>query len=394
MPFPFAAIAAAVIPKLVGGILGNKSAKDQNRKAGNQAGKDYARDLAQYKKAKANDRAYAHRVTKRDRAYAEKTTAKDRKYAEGLAAKDRKLNLADEARRLAEYKADRSALQKTADKYAERTTASRGIDFQKMRDEAVAAGFNPLTAMQFAQSYSTEVGYNVVGGPASGQGSAQATPAVGTPVVGSQAAPAQAFQAPGNGYGSVPAFTSNAFIGDALGAGVDSYFNAVAEDKATYENIAAQVAIGQIERYQRQHDPSQNFGFDLSKVAPYQPDITAGRSDMIHPDQFTTALGFDLPLTPNRTEAQDWSDRYGDVVEDAAGIGLLGEDVGRLIFNKTREAAGPFRQRLSNSLDYWGLSYPEAATGSAPLRTPLARVGNDGIREYERKGWSNGNFSW
>lgn len=366
MAFPFAAIAAAVIPKLIGGLIDKDDNRSNRNIARDQAAQDYARDLAQYKKAKKNDRDYAYRVTQRDRAYAEKIAASDRKYAEGIAAKERKLALSDEARRLQEYKDDRDFLQGRSDRYAKATTASRGINFQKLRDQAVAAGFNPLTALQFANQYSTEVGYGVVGGPASGQAAGGAgVPVGGTSVVGSTVAPSQAFQSGGAGYGAVPAFTSNAFIGDALGAGVDAYFNAVAEDKAQYENIAAQVAAGQLERYRASMTP-RDFGYDLSKIQPFQPDVTSGYSHMQQPDHFVAATGIPIALTPNRTSAQEVSDRYGDLAEDAWGIGLAVEDgarnVGSYVANQTKKG--------------WYDIFPEGTfsewfSGARPLNTPL-----------------------
>lgn len=279
MPFPFAAIAGAVLPKLAEGILGRNDEKKAQKRANyqNQVADNIAR--RRFKADRANDRAYAEGLTKRDRAYAATQRADERRYAASVSAKDRKDFLADKAADAAAYKADRAGQQKLANTLAERQAESRGLDFQQLRDDAVAAGFNPLTALGFAGSYSREVGYAPAGGAydqrAQAPGSVTAGPGA---VIPSQQVASAGFASSGGGYqaSSAPVFSSSSFLADALDAGISTYFNSVQEqDDVTYQNIANQVASGQIAREVARSTP-RSFGYNLSKVEPYRPSVSYG----------------------------------------------------------------------------------------------------------------------
>jgi hypothetical protein len=255
MAFPFAAIAGAVIPSLVGGLFN----KGENDKAQDRAAAASKQDRQYYLKDKQKDRQYAAALTKADRAYAER-----------LARKDRVLALGDKARDAAAFRADRSGQQKLANTLAERQAASRGLDFAQLRDDAIKAGFNPLTALGFANSYSREIDYHETGGTYSG-GSAQPG---STAVMPSHEASPGNFVSSGSGYASsfAPRLSSGDFVAQALDAGISTYFNSVSEqDDVTYQTIANQVASGQIAREVARNSPGQNFGFDLTKTRPYKP---------------------------------------------------------------------------------------------------------------------------
>lgn len=305
MPFPFAAIAGAVIPSLVGGLFDRDNARRVN-KASSQAAQSMSfLDRQRQLKDKADDRRYLATITKSDRRYAENLTASDRRYSERLLSNDRKYaekitkgdrryfesqlaqdrryaaGVADRERKL--FETDRAKLQRLSDRQAERAAASRGIDFKRIREDAEAAGFNPLTAMQFAQSYSTDVGYGVSGGAygggqvvpmssgAAGGGGAPVSGGGGsTPVMPTASG---GVGVTGSGYQRefAPVLASSSFVAEALDAGISTYFNTMSErDDARYQNIADQVARSQIAREVARQTP-RPFGYNLSRVEPYRP---------------------------------------------------------------------------------------------------------------------------
>lgn len=383
MPFPFAAIAGAVIPKLVGGILGRGEEKrarsrgeiDHDR-ARWEFGKDRRNERAYAARQTADSRAYARKLTAEDRAYAKKLTASDRRYAERQTQKDRTYaratrrnerkyaegRTADERRYLAKltagdrayaekisardraaYKADQAALQKVANRNAERSAASRSIDFQAMRDDAVAAGFNPLTAMQFANSYSRAVEYDTVGVggggmstpimPSQAAGSSAFGPSsvipstsIGSQFIGSSAgetisAPATSFQMPGTGYAAATGalMSGPAAFEGLLEAGLGAYNQAKADEEAVYESIANQVASSQLSRMMARHNPYQDFGYGLTQQQPFRPAVAVGSPS----------------LRTSSAPPEVWDGVHNRPVqsEPTADIGLTGfyDDAGRKI---------------------------------------------------------------
>lgn len=253
----------------------------------------------------AKDRRYAEKMLFGDRDYARKVTLEDRAYADRVYRADRRRAAADKALDRRVYQRDRGNLQRLADRQAERTAASRGIDFARLRDDAQKAGFNPLTAMQWASAYDTTKGYGVMGdaysgsaSPASrvlpgtttaaGGGGGGGTPVIQSPSAGSSYAPSSGFQTSGGGYGSsgLPAFASSE-LGSSLGELIDTglnWFNH--KDDAKYEAIADQVARGQLAREYERQTP-RAFGYSLSKVEPFRPSIAVSAPPL-------RGVGFDL----------------------------------------------------------------------------------------------------
>lgn len=343
MAFPFAAVAGAVLPKLVGGIIGNNDAKRQR----SRQLADIKRDRYFFGRDRRNEREYQAQLTAKDRKYAENITAKDRRYAEKRLADERayarELRRVDRAhagavferdRRLFEkdrkahevaFKADRDNMQARSDRYARMAAETRGLDFKALRDDAVKAGFNPLTALQFATSYSTEVGYHNAGSIYPGYGGGAPGGAVvpsssagsgavpGTPIVPS------AYQSPGVGYASTPApaFASNQFLADALGAGIETYFNARAvEDEETYRSIERQVAMSHLQRLLGAENPYQDFGFRMPKSEPFSADVGFGGGEL------TAPFGGRVPQGPG-SDASQFENRYGEIAGEVAGAGNL-----------------------------------------------------------------------
>lgn len=345
--FPFAAIAGAVAPSLIGGLFGKSENKDNRKdvkKANKKAMKENRRVNAQNRRYqvadRANERAYAAKLTGQDREYARRLTAEERRYAEGLTKDDRNYArrqtaedrryardltlddrryadrlskqdranyLADKASDLSVFRKDRRRMQRVADLKAEARAESRGLDFKQLVADAQAAGFNPLTALGFAQSYSREVDYHEVGAPyqsmsqtptsaSAGGSQAAATTSAGPSRQGNSfqggttaaAAIPSAVMSPGTGYTQSlpPRFSSSEFIADALGAGVDTYFNAVnaqsEADERRYQIIANKVQTSLLDRQIANATP-RDFGFSLTKVRPYRPSLSISDGSGLDP---------------------------------------------------------------------------------------------------------------
>jgi hypothetical protein len=329
----------SALGNLVGGFFGQKEETKRvkrqinaNRDAAKTSRADYLKDRTDERNYAANltakdrayaekmlfgERDYARKITAVDRAYNERMLGKDRKYAEGVYDKQRKDMAADKVVDMTAYKKDRSEMQALADKQAIRTAASRGIDFQRLRDDATAAGFNPLTAMQWASAYNTEKGFGVMGDAYSGsssspgqvipaRGEGGSTVAQGAPAVGSIMPGSNGFSSSGGGYGStsMPALSSTSFLASALGEVLDTGFNAWNHrDDEMYQSIVDQVARGQLAREYDDRTP-RNFGYNLSKIEPFRPAIGVytpplGPSglDPVHNRPVVAQPVSDLPMT-------------------------------------------------------------------------------------------------
>lgn len=325
----FAALAGAVLPGLVGGLFDRESAKDQQEHAEDFSVERYALERGDFLKDRKHAEAYAAGLLRRDRRYFGKMLGRERAYAGRVAGRERRQELADFARERRAFRADRGSErryaerklgqdrlymedmraedrarfikaqarnQRQSDYAAERTAESRGVDFAKLRDDAIAAGFNPLTAMSMAHAYSTEVDYtnrremwngdtayrisgdgrrpqSAFGG---GVGGATAGGAGGGGYPMAPGAPTGGFMSSGGGYQSTfnPALSSGGFIREALERGVDTYFNTPSPaDDAVAQNVMAQVQAGVLEREAEARMVKPDFGFDMTKVEPYRPAI-------------------------------------------------------------------------------------------------------------------------
>lgn len=341
-----------------------------------------AKDRKYAEKLLFGDRDYARKITNEERAYNERMLGKDRKYAETVYEKERRNLAASKVVDANAYKADRKAMQALADKQAIKTAASRGIDFQRLRDDATKAGFNPLTAMQWASAYNTEKGFGVMGDVYSGTASSPSqvipgrsagggAPSAGggmagsTPMVSSINPGANGFSAPGGGYGStsLPSFIS-ADLGASLGNLIDTglnWFNH--KDDAKYEAIADQVARGQLAREYENQTP-RAFGYSLAKIEPYRPSIgvyapplRASDAPGISPSDTALAPSkqplsiFGYPIAPSG----DTSDQ--EAIETRYGGGV-GEVVGAIsAVRDTYNAGLPLRGAGRDAFNTWADGY-------------------------------------
>lgn len=107
---------------------------------------------------------------------------------------------------------------------------AQGVDYQKLRRDAEAGGFNPLTAL-------------MAGG---GQG----------------------YQREFN-----PALSSGSFIQEAIARGTDTYFDGVARRDAQADAIRDHNNKKDLIAYEASLRPQKTFGYDLTQQRPYSADV-------------------------------------------------------------------------------------------------------------------------
>lgn len=336
-----ALIGAGILPdligagaSLVGGFLNRRSARKQQGRAEEQSAAMTKEQRRWYLRDRQSDRKYDLRLTRNDRQYAEqmrdnerryaanvladqrsvdrqreirqrrydeKTTASDRAYMAQQKRQQNKYDAAMYKRDITRYDTDRDRMQNRSNRLAEKSASSRGIDFIKLRDDAVKAGYNPMTALSMAHAYSTQVDYSLQGGVyspranyttsnqgysplsqnsgggASGGGSGGAAP--GAVMPSHNTAPGS-FSAGGNGYQSQfnPALSSGSFIQEAIERGVDGWSNAKVQSdpladalrRATQQDqMASEVRDAQVPQ-------GRGFGYALTEQQPFQPSGKVG----------------------------------------------------------------------------------------------------------------------
>lgn len=317
---------------LLGGVLDRRSAKQQNAvsmsersdirrqdrqwfKEDRKSERDYAEDLT------TTDRRYAERQRDNERRYAEKVLLDqrgydrsrdqyrieverkalldDRKYMEGRLSNDRTYMDKKRNEDIAQYSKDRDLMQGRSNKLAEKSASTRGIDFVKLRDDAVKAGYNPMTALSMAHAYSTNVDYQLQGGVYSpganytatgpgysatsggaggGVGSSGGGGAAPGAVMGSHMPAAGNFSSPGGGYGSQfnPALSAGSFIKEAMDRAVDSWSNQPVQKDPLADALRNAFEQDQMADQVRDAQIPQGFGYDLTKQEAFQPEATVG----------------------------------------------------------------------------------------------------------------------
>lgn len=273
------AIVGSVAGPLINGIFGNDEAKDANKRQWRRQliawghEDDVRRDERRYLAGQTkSNRAHARQVLADNRRHERATTLENRSHARQVLSEQRGYNerLGREDR--AFMLQDRATMQRQMDERAERTTASRGIDFGKLRDEAIEAGFNPFSVLGNAALYSTEVGYGTAGGPY------QAGPtsiASGSAVSGGSV-PGGAVMAgsAGSGYsaGAMPeVISSGSFMGQALAAGVDTAFNALSDIERGDRELTEALARATSVEAQAKAIQARNPGYQGFAVATNEP---------------------------------------------------------------------------------------------------------------------------
>lgn len=319
----------------------------------------------------ADERDYVRGVTADNRRYDLERLADDRRYADGRLRDDRAYMARQRDADIAQYSRDRNFMQNRSNNLAERTAASRGIDFVKLRDDAIAAGYNPMTALSMAHAYSKQVdytlqggvyspganytaagpGYNVTGGSGGGAGGA-AGGGVAPMSTPSSSVAAGGFQVRGNGYTSSgnSGLSSGAFIGEALDRAVDTYFNTPPERDPLADALRnIEDSYGVSLGVQQAQAPFSNFGYDLTKEKPFSPTLSVripplrDQKKQLAPAKPVAAespsdgsvvpskaplkvFGKDFKPQSGSSDASAAEDRYGEVAGELIGLSALGTD--------------------------------------------------------------------
>lgn len=237
-----APVEVAFLPALIGavGAIGGTLLSSRSQSRANDKNAALTREQF-YKTRKWNvadnraQRAYARRVLQDNRRYSQKVTRQQRRY--------------DERR-------------------AREQAASRGIDFQKLRDQAEEAGFNPLSALGMAGAYSTEIG----GGGFSGGG-----PAGGAPmgVASVQSGGFSAMGSAGAPYQPTISSATAQFLANHMSHFAEAIIRDRGEGDPLADALRSAMDEKQVQQTVKAANPYQDFGFSLTKSQSQGADVTA-----------------------------------------------------------------------------------------------------------------------
>lgn len=317
---------------------------------------DTARQWKRDNEVTASQRNYETAQVNNQRAYLAERLREDRKYMSDKEALDR-----------AKYNQDSLAIQNNSERLAERSAASRGIDFSKLVADAQAAGFNPMTALSMAGAYSKEINYAEGRTPFSAGASYLADGsgynAAGGGGSGPSATPAGTFQASsGSGYSgpSGPAMSTGNFIGAAIEKGVDTWLNRPPEKDKLADSLRTAFLVGELmQPAQERQAPARAFGRELVQQQPFKaaakvmapafakpgskPDMATSDEGYTPPEQPLTIGGYKLNPAGKFSDADAIETRYGDVVSAIYGMVSLPYDIGNTLGeNITRVGGGMF----------------------------------------------------
>lgn len=349
---PFTSAAAAMLPSLAGGAMDFLMGKDAESDARRFAKKMDKKARVRFKDDRSFDIQLADRKLAEDRAYYAKMLGDDRRYAEGRTAADRAYLAAEEARDRVAWGAEQDRIVRESAQFAEKSAASRGVNFAKLRDDAIAAGFNPLTAMSLAQMYSTEVNYE---SPRQAFGASSAYLGGPSNVAAGGAGPMSSpmsfagMSSTGGGYSSAgaPTLSSGSFLAQAFDNGLQTFFNAKEDagsdwlEAGTAQKSAAVESAREILR-----QTPRDFGYNLSKVAPFRPAVTVSgpvfntgrerapvdpgalqemqRGSETSLPVFKTVIG-DVPVSGRYDSADDLAQQGGEFGDLLGSLGMMAD---------------------------------------------------------------------
>lgn len=201
---------------------------------------------------------------------------------------------------------------------------AQGIDYMKLRRDAEAAGFNPLTAL-------------LAGGGAG-------------------------YQREFN-----PALASGSFVSEALSRGLDTYFNTPDPSDAEAERLRDRFKVESLYEAQRDSMLPGNFGYALSTVEPFRetrtlhssplaaastrPDDSQAQSDQGTAPPVVPLQAFGVEFKPSGrwSDGDGWETRYGDLGGSLVGGAALATDVA---YNVNPRLVSTPRQMGDNSVIY------------------------------------------
>lgn len=316
----FGAILGAVAPGLVGGLFNRRE-----QRAANQTNERLYRESVRDNRADIAD----------ERRWQEAARDNERRYQEGQARFQRHFegDLRLEERRRADrlHGEDQARL----DRMADRSVETRGVDFQRLRDQAVAAGFNPMSVLGTAGMYSTEW----QGSLAPRQGTSGISGAGGMMAGGSGMSTAGM----GGGYMRefTPALTTGSFLAEAVQRGIDTTFNTPVANDPLADALRKALNTDRVVSDAQAANPRRPFGYDLQEVAPYTPARTVSRpaiqkaatspsDESVDPSSLPIKWnGGDFDPSGKFSDAEAAEARYGEIGGEILGLDSLIYDVGK-----------------------------------------------------------------
>ncbi len=159
--------------------------------------------------------------------------------------------------------------------------------FVRLRDAAEKAGFNPLTALRA----------NPTGGMVN----------------------------------PTPALASGSFITDALGAGMETYFNRDQiikdEERDLLERKLMRQELANMQMQGKAFEKSMQFGFGVGNpVSNNYTGTDIGHTDLLNGLSFA---GNEMAVASDTSDAERVERRYSDVVSNVYGMGVLARDLGQ-----------------------------------------------------------------
>lgn len=159
--------------------------------------------------------------------------------------------------------------------------------FVRLRDAAEKAGFNPLTALRA----------NPSGGRVNATGASLA---------------------------------SNAFIGDAIAGGVDTYFNAKRQmrdqERDMLERKLMRQELANMQLQGKAFEKAMNFGFGVGNpTANNYTGVDLGHTTL---DKGLSFGGLTGAVAGDTSDAEVWEKRYGDIASSVIGGAIAARDLG------------------------------------------------------------------
>lgn len=231
--------------------------------------------------------------------------------------------------------------------------ANSGINFAKMRDDALAAGFNPSSVLGHAGSYA---GAPAAMGAMRGQPTVVGAPDYVMPQIG---------------------VSSSSFIGDALSgtASVLRDYASAITDRETQIAVVREEHAAKMEQLKTAATAYQGAGYSIPKavaaagtLVSTPPKVPGVKYDN-DPSLGVRVGGGHITPDPGMSNTEKVEARYGDLVAGLFGIGVLASDVSTTVARSWRDSVA-------------GNKIVKPMNGFKPLELPPLRAGHSLIWDY------------
>lgn len=356
----------SVVGNVVGGLIGAGSASRAQDRQNRETRWQNAVDRVLFERDRTYSENYEAERRTDDRAYVDRMVADERRHERASTANERAYERQQYNRTVRDDRAylerNRQRDQLALNRAEMQRVNTRGVDFQKMREQAIAAGFNPLSVLGTAGMYSTEINQQVVGagGLSGGVGTGRATPGSGGGGGGgggsyggggtTGAASAGMVGPTGSARSFDPALAGGGFIAEAVSRGIDTVFNTPVQNDPLADALRTALQSDTVVKDYQDKNIRQDFGYDLQKQAPYRPAVnvsgppmssgsgaqanaragTSGSDDMTATSVLPLTIdGRQLQSTGRHSDAEAFESRYGELAGEVAGISALTDDLGK-----------------------------------------------------------------